>query len=91
MSRDALAFGSSGHHQPRMYGSGHWKSDALWNRYQGRPLVWIDDHASNLARIDMRGNPINRGAPTLSIQCDGEVGLTLSEMQQVDTWLTDCL
>lgn len=78
-----------GWHHPRMYGLGavEWKSDALWNRYRDRPLVWIDDCASNLARIDMRGTPIDRGAPTLSIKCYGEIGLTRDEMQRVDDWL----
>jgi hypothetical protein len=35
-----------------MYGLGaiEWKSDALWNWRQGRPLTWIDDCASELAR-----------------------------------------
>lgn len=80
-----------GHHRPRMYGLGtvEWKSDALWNRYRNRPLVWIDDDASNLARIDTRGNPIDRGAPALSIRCEGEAGLTRGDMQQVDEWLAE--
>jgi hypothetical protein len=79
------------HHHPRMYGlgAGEWKSDALWNRYRDRPLVWIDDDASNLARIDMHGNPIDRGAPALSIRCEGEIGLTQDQMQQVDEWLAE--
>lgn len=81
----------NGHHYPRMYGlgAGEWKSDALWNRYRDRPLVWIDDGASNLARIDTRGNPIDRGAPALSIRCEGEIGLTQDQMQQVDDWLAE--
>lgn len=81
----------NGHHRPRMYelGAGEWKSDALWNRYRDRPLVWIDDGASKLARIDMRGNPIDRGAPALSIRCEGEIGLTQDQMQQVDDWLAE--
>lgn len=82
---------AEGHHRPRMYGLGaiEWKSDALWNRYRGRPLVWIDDHASELARVDMRGNPVDRGAPTLSIRCDGEIGLTRDEMRRVNGWLAE--
>ncbi|MDO3012710.1 hypothetical protein P5V34_01785 [Mycobacteroides abscessus subsp. abscessus] len=81
----------NGHHHPRMCGLGaiEWKSDALWSRYRDRPLVWIDDGASNLARIDMRGNPIDRGAPALSIRCEGEIGLTQDQMQQVDEWLAE--
>ena len=79
----------NGHHRPRMYGFGaiEWKSDALWNRHRDRPLVWIDDEASNLARIDMRGNPIDLGAPALSIRCEGEIGLTRDDMERVDNWL----
>jgi hypothetical protein len=82
---------ADGHHHPRMHGFGaiEWKSDALWNRYRGRPLVWIDDQASELTRIDMRGNPVDRGAPTLSVRCDGEIGLTRNEMQRVDDWLAE--
>jgi hypothetical protein len=80
-----------GHHHPRMDGSGAigWKSDALWNKHRARPLVWIDDGASTLARVDGRGNPIDRGAPTLSIRCDGETGLTRVHMQRVDDWLEE--
>ena len=79
----------NGQHHPRMHGLGavEWKCDTLWNRYRDRPLVWIDDGASNLARIDTRGNPIDRGAPALSIRCEGEIGLTRDEMQRVDDWL----
>jgi hypothetical protein len=82
---------ANGHHQPRMLGLGaiEWKSNALWNRYLGRPLVWIDDGASHLVRLDMNGKPVDRGAPALSIRCDGELGLTRAEMQRVDDWLTD--
>jgi hypothetical protein len=80
-----------GHHHPLMYGSGAigWKSDALWNKYRARPLVWIDDQASTPARVDGRGNPIDRGAPTLSIRCGGEIGLTRVQMQRVDDWLEE--
>ncbi|GFG53464.1 hypothetical protein CQY20_31735 [Mycolicibacterium agri] len=80
----------NGHYHPRMFGFGaaEWKGEALWHRHQGRPLVWIDDRASPLARIDVHGNPVDRGAPTLSIRCAGEVGLTRDEMQRVDDWLT---
>ena len=81
---------ANGHHQPGMDGSGalEWKSNALWSRYRGRPLVWIDDHASTLARLDMNGKPVDRGAPALSIRCDGDVGLTRDEMRRVEEWLT---
>jgi hypothetical protein len=81
---------ANGHHQPRMDGFGalEWKTNALWSRYLGRPLVWIDDHASTLARVDGRGLILDRGAPTVSIRCDGDVGLTRDEMRRVDEWLT---
>lgn len=80
-----------GHHQPRIHGFGalDWKGDALWNRYQGRPLVWIDDDASSLCRLDLHGQPIDRGAPALPIHCDGEVGLTRDQMERVGDWLTE--
>lgn len=79
----------NGHHQPRLDGLGApgWKSDALWNRYRGRPLAWIDDDALALIRTDTNGNQIGRGAPTLSIRCDGLVGLTKAEMRRLDDWL----
>lgn len=82
---------ADGHYVPGMYGLGaiEWKRDALWNRYRGRPLVWIDDQASELTRVDMRGNPVARGAPTLSVRCEGEVGLTRNEMRRVDDWLAE--
>lgn len=41
-----------------------------------------------LARIDMRGTLVDGGAPQLSVQCDGKVGLTRDEVQRVDDWLT---
>jgi hypothetical protein len=82
---------AGGHHHPRMYGFGamDWKSDALWYRYQDRPLMWIDDHASNLGPVDVDAHTIDRGAPALAIQCDGEIGLTRDQMQRVDNWLTE--
>lgn len=63
-----------------------WKREALWNKYRGRPLVWVDDQASPVARIDLRGDPIDRGSPTLAIRCDGQVGLTQDHMREVDAW-----
>ncbi|MCH9732231.1 MAG: hypothetical protein K0U84_21575 [Actinomycetia bacterium] len=79
----------NGHHYERMHSLGafEWKSSALWSKYQGRALVWIDDHALGFAQRDMQNNPIDRGAPALSVRCDAKVGLTRDEMQQVDDWL----
>lgn len=88
----AISFQSdveNGYHVARMSGFGaiEWKDNALWNKYRGRPLVWIDDRALDLARSDIHGNPVDRGAPTLTIRCNGKVGLTQAEMRQVDDWL----
>lgn len=78
-----------GHHHPRMYGLGavEWKAEALWNKYPDRPLVWIDDYASELVRFDMRGERIERGSPSLAIACDRKIGLTRTQMNEVNGWL----
>jgi hypothetical protein len=65
-----------------VFGSAHWKLDAI-DEYAGdRPAAWIDDNIDDACRRWAAG----RGAPTLVVQTLSAVGLTDEHVDELLDW-----
>ena len=65
-----------------VFGSAHWKLDAI-DEYAGdRPAAWIDDNID----ADCRGWAESRSAPTLIVQTLSAVGLTDEHVEELLDW-----
>jgi hypothetical protein len=65
-----------------VFGSAHWKVDAI-DRYAGdRPAAWIDDNLGE----DCHAWAQSRGAPTLLIETSPPVGLTDEHVSELLDW-----
>jgi hypothetical protein len=65
-----------------MFGTAHWKLDAI-ERYAGnRPLAWIDDSIDEECLEWAR----RREAPTLIVQTESAVGITDEHVEELERW-----
>ena len=68
-----------------VFGSAHWKLDAI-ARYAGdRPAAWIDDSLDATCHDWAR----RREAPTLLVQTESAVGLTEEHVEELLNWADD--
>jgi hypothetical protein len=65
-----------------VFGTAHWKLDAIDEHANGRPLAWIDDSLDDECREWAR----NRSAPTLLIETESPVGLTDEHVERLLAW-----
>jgi hypothetical protein len=65
-----------------VFGSAHWKLDAI-NDYAGdRPAAWIDDNIDDACRYWATA----RGAPTLLVETKSAVGITNEHVDELLAW-----
>lgn len=65
-----------------VFGSSHWKLDAI-DEYAGdRPAAWIDDHIEDVCVTWAR----EREAPTLLVPTESAVGITDDHVDELLTW-----
>ena len=68
-----------------MFGSAHWKVDAI-DEYAGdRPAAWVDDNIDETCAAWAEG----RTAPTLIVETSPSVGLTDQHVAQLLAWADD--
>jgi hypothetical protein len=68
-----------------VFGSSHWKLDAL-NEYAGvRPTAWIDDNIDDACQLWA----LHRGAPTLLIETKPSVGMTDEHVARLLAWVAE--
>jgi hypothetical protein len=65
-----------------VFGSSHWKLDALTEYAQDRPAAWIDDHLDDSCLLWAR----SRGAPTLLVETHAAVGMTPQHVSELLAW-----
>jgi hypothetical protein len=65
-----------------VFGTAHWKLDAIERYADGRPLAWIDDSLDEECRQWAR----SRRAPTLLVQTESPVGITDEHVEQLLAW-----
>ena len=65
-----------------VFGSAHWKVDAI-DEYAGdRPAAWVDDNIDETCVAWAKG----RGAPTLIVETAPSVGLTDEHVAELIRW-----
>ncbi len=70
-----------------VFGSAHWKIDAI-DEYAGdRPAVWVDDNLNE----ECEAWAANRDAPTLLVRTDSHVGITDEQVELLLGWSQDLL
>ena len=65
-----------------VFGSSHWKLDALTEYAGNRPAAWIDDHMDEACLLWAR----TRSAPTLLIETKPSIGITEDHVEQLLGW-----
>jgi hypothetical protein len=65
-----------------VFGSAHWKLDAIAEYAADRPAAWIDDNIDEACRAWAEG----RSAPTLIVRTDPAVGLTDEHVEELLGW-----
>ncbi len=65
-----------------VFGSAHWKLEAIEEYAASRPLAWIDDSLDRSCYKWAR----RRDAPTLLVQTDSPVGMTDEHVEQLLRW-----
>jgi hypothetical protein len=65
-----------------MFGTAHWKLDAIERHAGDRPLAWIDDSIDEECLDWAR----RREAPTLIVQTDSPVGITDEHVDELERW-----
>jgi hypothetical protein len=65
-----------------VFGSAHWKLDAIAEYAADRPAAWIDDNIDE----DCAAWAESRGFPTLLVQTDPAVGLTDEHVEELLRW-----
>ena len=69
-----------------VFGSSHWKVDAI-DEYAGdRPAAWIDDN--NTGRRASSGRR-RRAAPTLLVRTEPPIGMTDEHVRELLAWADD--
>ena len=65
-----------------VFGSAHWKLDALSEYAGGRPAAWIDDNIDDACRLWA----LQREAPTLLVQTRAPAGITDEHVDELLRW-----
>jgi hypothetical protein len=65
-----------------VFGSAHWKLDAIDEYAGSRPAAWIDDNID----ATCRGWAMSRDAPTLIVETQPAVGLTDEHVEELLGW-----
>jgi HAD domain in Swiss Army Knife RNA repair proteins len=65
-----------------VFGSAHWKVDAISDYAGDRPAAWIDDNLNETCHMWAK----LRAAPTLLVETDPSVGLTDEHVQELLEW-----
>ena len=68
-----------------VFGSAHWKLDAISHYAGGRPAAWIDDNLDEACRYWAS----EREAPTLLVETASAVGITDEHVDTLLTWADD--
>jgi len=65
-----------------VFGSSHWKLDAIDAYAKGRPAAWIDDNIEDAGKLWA----LEREPPTLLVQTRCAVGMTDEHVEQLLAW-----
>jgi hypothetical protein len=65
-----------------VFGSAHWKLDAITEYSGDRPLAWIDDNHDDACRLWA----LERRAPTLLVETRSSVGMTDDHVRRLEEW-----
>jgi hypothetical protein len=65
-----------------VFGSSHWKLDAIDDYARGRPAAWLDDNLDDRAEAWAQG----REEPTLLVVTDASEGLTDEHVERLLDW-----
>lgn len=65
-----------------VFGSAHWKLDAIAEYAADRPAAWIDDNIDDACRLWAA----SRDAPTLLVQTESATGLTDEHVDELLEW-----
>jgi hypothetical protein len=65
-----------------MFGSSHWKLDAIEEYSAGRPAAWIDDNMGDAARLWA----LARREPTLLVETESAKGMTEAHVEELLRW-----
>jgi hypothetical protein len=65
-----------------VFGSAHWKLDALTEYAGDRPAAWIDDHLDDACLLWAR----SRAAPTLLVETKPAIGMTREHVDRLLDW-----
>jgi hypothetical protein len=68
-----------------VFGTAHWKLDALAEYARSRPLAWVDD---SLDESCYRWAE-ERSAPTLLVPTESDVGLLDVHVETLEAWVRD--
>lgn len=68
-----------------VFGSAHWKLDAIAEYAGDRPAAWIDDSIDDACRLWA----MSRGAPTLLVETESAVGMTDEHVDTLLAWADD--
>lgn len=68
-----------------VFGSSHWKLDAITEYAGDRPAAWIDDHIDDACLLWAR----SRDAPTLLVETQAAVGITSEHVSELLSWAGD--
>jgi hypothetical protein len=68
-----------------VFGTAHWKLEALDEYAGSRPLAWIDDSLDESC-FEWAGE---RDAPTLLVPTESDVGLTEAHVEALESWVRD--
>ena len=68
-----------------VFGSAHWKLDAIADYAADRPAAWIDDNIDE----ECTAWAERRQAPTLLVQTDPTVGLTDEHVEELLRWAAE--
>ena len=65
-----------------VFGSAHWKLDAISEYAGDRPAAWVDDNIDDACRYWATG----RDAPTLLVETESAIGLTDEHVETLLAW-----
>jgi hypothetical protein len=65
-----------------VFGSAHWKLDAIEEYAEDRPAAWIDDNLDDTCRLWA----VSRSAPTLLIETRSPTGMTDEHVDELLSW-----
>ena len=69
-------------HGEAVFGSAHWKLDAIEEYAEDRPAAWIDDNMDDTCRLWA----VSRSAPTLLIETRSPTGMTDEHVDELLSW-----